>query len=169
MYKKFIYFVLAGLISINNISKAESSVFNIYLSADQSGAKASGKSIEQGIRTALAEVNNKIGNINVKLIIQNHRGSTPRAKKHLSQYLKDPDALVLFSGLHSPPLLANREFINKSGILVLDPWAAAGPITRYPSSENWIFRLSIDDSKAGYTITKFALSEGGIKKTCIVT
>ncbi len=66
--------------------------------------------------------------------------------------------------MHSPPLLAHRDFINENGILLLDPWAAAGPITRFPSDQNWIFRLSIDDSKAGYVITKHAVeAEGFIK------
>jgi len=78
--------------------------------------------------------------------------STPRFKKHLNRYLEDPKALLIFSGLHSPPLLANRELINQQGILILDPCTAAGSITRYAAEKNWIFRLSIDDSKAGYVI-----------------
>ncbi len=51
-------------------------------------------------------------------------------------------------------------FINENAILLLDPWAAATPITRYPSSDNWIFRLSIDDSKAGVVIVEHAVEEG---------
>jgi branched-chain amino acid transport system substrate-binding protein len=63
------------------------------------------------------------------------------------------------SGLHSPPLLANRDFINENKILTLDPWAAAGPITRPATEENWIFRLSVDDTKAGEVITQYAAKE----------
>jgi len=147
---------------------AEKGGLSIYLSADQTGVRASGVSIEQGIRVALDEVNNRLGGFNVSLKVLDHRGSTPRAKKHLSAYLKDPTALAVFSGLHSPPLLATRELINRKRILVLDPWAAAGPITRYPSAENWIFRLSIDDSKAGHIITHYALNRGGIKQPALL-
>jgi len=147
---------------------AEGGGLSIYLSADQTGARASGISIEQGIRVALDEVSNRLGGFNVSLKVLDHRGSTPRAKKHLSAYLRDPTALAVFSGLHSPPLLATREQINKKRILVLDPWAAAGPITRYPSKENWIFRLSIDDSKAGRVITHYALNRGGIKQPALL-
>ena len=67
---------------------------------------------------------------------------------------------MVFSGLHSPPLLANKAFINENKILLLDPWAAAGPITRSTSMNNWIFRLSVDDSNAGRFISKKALEEG---------
>ena len=43
---------------------------------------------------------------------------------------------------------------------MLDPWAAAGPITRTKNANNWIFRLSIDDSNAGTFISKQAIKEG---------
>ncbi len=156
--------ILAWVIMGVQQSKADSKrELAIYLSADRTGAKASGQSIEQGIRTALYEINNSIDQFPITLKVLDHRGSTPRAKKHLNVFLQDPSALVMFSGLHSPPLLAAREFINKKEILLLDPWAAAGPITRYPSRENWIFRLSVDDSKAGYVIADYAVLQEGIK------
>ena len=143
-------------------------VVRIYLDADRTGTKASGISIEQGIRTALSEVNNKLAGRDVELVIRDHRGNSRRSKGHLDEYLEDDRALAVFSGLHSPPLLANREFINKNGILLLDPWAAAGPITRPPSATNWIFRLSVDDSKAGYVIAKYAVEERSFKKPALL-
>jgi len=97
-----------------------------------------------------------------------HRGNTKRSKKHIQAYLDDKKAIAIFSGLHSPPLLANRDFINKNQVLVLDPWAAAGPITRYPDPENWIFRLSIDDSKAGEVITSYAVDHKKAKHPCLI-
>jgi branched-chain amino acid transport system substrate-binding protein len=140
------------------------SAFKLYISADRTGTIESGIAIEQGIRTALNEVNNTIGGKSVELVVLDHRGSTPRANEHLEMYLEDNDALALFSGLHSPPLLASRDYINENKILVLDPWAAAGPITRFPSKENWIFRLSVDDTKAGQFITDYAIGNEGFKK-----
>ncbi len=137
---------------------------SIYISADQTNARSSGKSIEQGLRTALSEVGYKLGKYPVTVKVLDHKGSTPRATKHLNLYNQDTTALALFSGLHSPPLLANLELIHKNQILVLDPWAAATPITRYPHVPNWVFRLSIDDSKAGYVITKFAIEKTKISK-----
>jgi len=134
--------------------------YQLILDADFSGTKASSVSIERGIRTALAEHNNSAGGYQFELVLRNHHGSTPRSKKNLKQVLKNPQALAVFSGLHSPPLLANRSFINNNQILLLDPWAAASPITRGTDKENWIFRLSVDDAKAGYVIANSAAKEG---------
>jgi branched-chain amino acid transport system substrate-binding protein len=61
-------------------------------------------------------------------------------------------------------LIKNRDFINENKALTLVPWAAAGFITRYPSKENWIFRLSIDDSRAGSTIIDYAMTQQQCKK-----
>jgi len=121
----------------------------IYIDADRTGAAESGISIEQGVRAGLASYGNQLNGRDVEVVIRDHQGSTPRSKRHLNEFLKDKDALLVVSGLHSPPLLANRDFINENKILTLDPWTAAGPITRPLTEENWIFRLSVDDTKAG--------------------
>lgn len=133
---------------------------SIYLSADQTVSKSSGRSIEQGIKTALSEVNFKLLGKEIQVVVLDHKGSSLRSKQHLDQFLNDKNALLIYSGLHSPPILESRDFINENEILMLDPWAAAGPITRYPSENNWIFRLSVDDTKAGSFITKSAFKEG---------
>ncbi len=132
----------------------------LYIDADWTGTRASSEAIERGIRVALDEADGLLAGRPVEVVTKNHHGNTRRSKKHLDEYLTDTQALAIFSGLHSPPLLANRDFINQSRILVLDPWAAAGPITRFPAPENWIFRLSVDDTKAGIVISQFALKRG---------
>ena len=153
--------VLLGVLVVVKPSVAiTSSSYSIYLDADFTGTKVSSISIQQGIQTALSEINNKAQGIGLNLVIKDHRGNSLRSRKNLETFLSDENALVMFSGLHSPPLLANKSFINNKKILLLDPWAAAGPITRSTDNENWIFRLSIDDSKAGEFITKQALAEG---------
>lgn len=130
---------------------------HIYLDADQSNNASSGNAIELGIRSALDEVENKLGGYPVKLIIKDHHGSSPRSQYHLEEFSEDPNGLVVFGGMHSPPLLNSRDYINDNNILTLVPWAAATPITRPQHNNNWIFRLSIDDSKAGKIIIENAL------------
>jgi len=153
--------LIATLLGLTGSTQAlEKPTYQIILDADFSGTKASSVSIERGIRTALAEHNNSAGGFEFELVRKNHHGSTPRSKKNLQQVLKNPQALAVFSGLHSPPLLANRSFINNNQILLLDPWAAASPITRGKDPQNWIFRLSVDDAKAGYVIANSAIKEG---------
>jgi branched-chain amino acid transport system substrate-binding protein len=105
-------------------------------------------------------VGDRLGGFQAEIVPLDHRGNSRRSLRHLETFARDDRALALFAGLHSPPLLENRDYINRNEILVLDPWAAAGPITRPPEGENWIFRLSIDDARAGYVIAREAVAEG---------
>lgn len=145
-------------------ASASQDTLRIYIDADFTVVKSAAESIEQGLRTALDEVDNSLVGHRVEIVRKNHRGSSPRSKSHLQQYLADEKALAIFAGLHSPPILAHRDYINEQEILLLVPWAAAGPITRYPSSQNWIFRLSIDDTKAGRVIARYAVQDQGYKR-----
>jgi branched-chain amino acid transport system substrate-binding protein len=133
-------------------------ILNIYIDADRSGAKESGFAIEKGIRLALSEIDYKIGDHEIKLLIRDHHGNTRRSSIHINEFIEDPDALAMFCGLHSPPVLSNLELIQNNDVLLLDPWAAAGPITRTPGrdKDNWIFRLSVDDNVAGKHIVSYA-------------
>lgn len=140
-------------------SAAGTSSINIYLDADRSNYIESARSIEQGVKTAFQEVDNTIQGREVNFVVLDHRGNSVRSKKNMGKFLNDPNALVIFAGLHSPPLIKYREYINKNQILTLVPWAAGAPITRYPSKENWVFRLSIDDKKAGERMASFAVKD----------
>lgn len=143
-------------------------VLTIYYSADRTGATSSGNSIEMGIRVALSEVGNVINGDTLVIKALDHRGSTPRFTQHCEEFLKDSTAFTMVGGLHSPPILKNRDYINENKILMLIPWAAAGPITRYPNRENWIFRLSIDDTKAGELITQYAIEKEKFTKPALL-
>ena len=143
MFLRFFIFVLFAV----NFLKADE--LNIYIDADFSAYIQSSKSIEMGILTAIQEHNELLGDTKIKVVRLNHKGNSLRSLKNIKTFLKDKNRLALFSGIHSPPLLANRNFINSNKALFMIPWAAAAPITRPTEGENWIFRLSVDDSKAG--------------------
>jgi len=152
--------LLILLSSISIVYGKQQLPYHIYLDADFTTTKESALSIEKGIKTALAEHNYLLNNIPFKVIIKDHRGNSRRSTKHLKEFVADDRALALFGGLHSPVLLTNKSMINSQKILTLVPWAAAGPITRTKHNENWIFRLSIDDSKAGNYIVTQSLKQG---------
>lgn len=133
--------------------------YHVYLDADMSISDASGRAIRQGIETGLAKHNREHQNQKIKLMIRDHRGNSRRSLKHLKEYLQDPKAIAVFSGLHSPPVLDNLEFINNNQILLLDPWAAAGPITRHNQTNNWVFRASVDDTTAGKFLIDDAIKD----------
>jgi branched-chain amino acid transport system substrate-binding protein len=129
----------------------------IYHDADYSLNQLSARAMKMGLLTALDEVDNEIQGYSLVLKEKNHRGNIKRSLLSMKAFLKDEKALFILGGLHSPPYIKNRTFINENKIPLLVPWAAGGPITRYPSSDNWVFRLSVDDSKAGIRISEFAL------------
>jgi branched-chain amino acid transport system substrate-binding protein len=141
--------------------------YRIYIDADFTHYTASAKSIEAGIKTALNKHQFQWEGAPIELKALDHRGNTRRSQKNLQLVAKDPMALGVFSGLHSPPLLTQRDWINQKNMTVLVPWAAAGPITRPKTIDNHIFRLSVDDHVVGpYLIKK--IKTLGLKKPFIL-
>lgn len=158
MARKFLILVLALFASVAQAAKPD--VLKIYLDADRTGHLESALSIEHGIKVAFSQKGNQISGIPVEFVTTDHRGNVLRSKKNMERFLKDSNGLVYIGGLHSPPLIKYREYINKSKMLTLVPWAAGTPITRYPSTEdNYVFRLSVDDSKVGKILVNYALEQ----------
>jgi branched-chain amino acid transport system substrate-binding protein len=137
----------------------ESKELTIYHDADYTNHSASATAMLMGMQTALSEVDHQIQGHQIKVISKNHRGNSKRSLRHMQQFLEDDSALFVLGGLHSPPYIQHRDFINENEILLLVAWAAGGPITRYAKGKNWVFRLSLDDLKAGHRLGQFALEE----------
>ncbi|MCF2857023.1 ABC transporter substrate-binding protein [Pseudoalteromonas sp. SMS1] len=129
---------------------------HIYHDSDYSTHKASAIAMKMGFLTALNEVDKQVQGFELKLLSMDHRGNSNRSFLHFKRFLKDPSGLFVLGGLHSPPYIKHRAFINKNQIPLLVPWAAGGPITRYDQGENWVYRLSVDDTKAGPKLVEFA-------------
>ena len=89
----------------SGLAQALPAVYHLYLDADYDGARSSSVAIEEGIRTALDEINYRVGNTPVKLITRNPRGNTRRSRAPLPERVDDPQARGLYCGLHSPPVL----------------------------------------------------------------
>jgi branched-chain amino acid transport system substrate-binding protein len=140
----------------------------LYINADYSISAAAAQSIELGIRTALEEVDFLLGGQEVALTPMDNRGNVKRSHRTMGKFLESDTALAMFGGLNSPPFLTHREFLNENRVLTLLPWSAAGPITRSTGSENWIFRLSVDDSLSGSFFVQKAVEQGGCKRVALV-
>ena len=140
-------------------AQASDKIIRIYQDADLSNHVESSTAIQKGIEVAFDEINNEIDGYKLEFKYLDHRGNVVRSKQNYQKFLNDDKALAIYSGIHSPPLITNREFINKNKALTLVPWAAGGPITRYPSPENWVFRLSVDDTHAGGVIIDSAIND----------
>lgn len=159
--KKLCFIVCILLFPVHTI--ADGGVIHIYQDADISNHRESSEAIQKGIEVAFDEIGNEIDGFKVVYKYLDHRGNVVRSKRNYQQFIDDPNALAIYSGIHSPPLIKNRAFINENQALTMVPWAAGGPITRHPSADNWIFRLSIDDTQAAPVIIDFALKNQGCK------
>ena len=153
-----IFFIVFWVIS----PTAFANTYHIYLDTDFSNNVQSGEAIRNGMQTAIDyyQKNRKISKFTVEIKSLDHRANTRRSLKNFKDALNDKKMLAVFGGLHSPPLITNKSFINENMIPTLVPWAAGGPITRTAKKLNWIFRLSVDDSQAGEFISKSAIKEG---------
>ena len=145
-----------------SIAQAEERILRIYHDADWVNLDQASESIWRGAHTALSEVDYRAGGYKIELVKRNHSGNVLRSLTNLQEFLKDDQAFAVLTGMHSPPLIKNRTFINENEILTLVPWAAGGPITRYADGPNWVFRLSVDDTKAGAVL----VSEAAKEKNC---
>ena len=153
-----IFFIIICSLSLHTLAKD----FHIYLDADLSNNVESGESIRNGMQMAIDHYfkNKKENEFTVTIKSLDHRGNTRRSLKNFKLALDDPKMIAVFGGLHSPPLITNKGFINDNQIPTLVTWAAGGPITRTTKKKNWIFRLSVDDSQAGRLISQTAVNEG---------
>lgn len=141
---------------------ANSDSLELYIDADYSINVAAAESIQLGVETALSEVENDLGGFDVRVVPMDHRGNVKRSHLNMKRYLQSNQALALIGGLHSPPYLSHKDFMNENQVLTLLPWSAAGPITRAnPGFENWIFRLSVDDFQSGDYLIREAVDRGG--------
>ncbi|KPH94255.1 hypothetical protein AMS58_13205 [Pseudoalteromonas porphyrae] len=131
-------------------------VFNIYHDSDYSTHNPSAVAMQMGFMTALNEVGNTVNGYQINFLEKDNRGNSNRSFLTMKRFLNDPKGLAILGGLHSPPYIKHRDFINENGLLLLVPWAAGGPITRYPNIKNWVFRLSLDDTKAGMKMVEYA-------------
>ena len=138
---------------------SEARVLKVYHDSDWANNIESSEAIWRGMELALSEVDYVVNGTRIELVKKSHNGNVTRSLRNMKAFLADEEAIAVFSGMHSPPLITNRAFINENNIPLLVPWAAGGPITRYPSSENSIFRLSVDDTKAGEVLVEHGLNE----------
>lgn len=158
------FLIFIGLSSFGNAKPLE-----LYIDADYSVSYAAAEAIELGVRTALAESNNQLGGLPVTLLRKDHRGNVKRSFRTMKQFLESDTALAIIGGLHSPPYISNRDYMNENRVLTLLPWSAGAPITRASDGhENWFFRVSVDDTKSGEFFVQEALERQGCASLALI-
>lgn len=137
----------------------------IYIDADYSIMPAPAEAIEIGLRSAFAGT---WAEHEIAIIPKNHRTNARRSLDTFQQAFHDPSAIAVIGGMHSPPYFVNGAQINELAVPLLLPWSAGGMLTRLSEGDdNWIFRLSVDDTKAAETLVRHGSSVGCSKASLI--
>ncbi len=161
--------IAAAAALLAGMAAASDAPLDLVIDADYSIAADGAHAIEAGVRAALEQADYRLGGLPVRVVSADHRGNVKRSRATMQDYLRNDRALAMIGGVHSPTYLANRDFINDSGILLLLPWSAAAPITRAGAGRtNWIFRLSVDDSRAGEFLVHHAVETRGCKRPALL-
>ena len=164
---RLIYAAMAGFLAAGSAATgAGQDRLTIYIDADYTHLSAPAEAIETGLRTALAET---WAEDLVTILPRDHRANARRSFDNIRDAVADQTAIAVVGGMHSPPYLIHGAEINAAGMPLLLPWSAGGPITRLADgADNWIFRLSVDDTKAGAFLLDAAQSAGCAKIGLIV-
>ncbi|MDD1784103.1 DctP family TRAP transporter solute-binding subunit [Enterovibrio sp. ZSDZ35] len=123
----------------------------VALDADMSGNSAlSGLAIRRGIEIAIEEINQSGGLLGkeVALIARDNSMIPSRGLDNLEIFAGLPNLLAVFSGISSPVVLAELDYLHQNKTLMLVPWAAATPIVSNEHSPNYVFRVSVRDEYA---------------------
>ncbi len=158
---------LGGASSPRSAGEAPPVVYRIHLDRDMTDTYPASRAIEAGLRVAFADFDGSDlipgREVRIEFVAHDHRKNMYRSKRHMDAFIADPRGLAFVADAHSPQLIKYRDHLNANQALTLVPWAAGGPITRAATEENWIFRLSVDDQKAGAVIAADAVRNLGCR------
>lgn len=123
----------------------------------------SAQAIEQGIDTAIAEINaagGVLGGRKLALVTRDNRSVPARSQFNLRQFAGMTDLVAVFGGRFSPVMIADLPLVKELGLILLDPWGSADGITDNDMTPNYVFRLSLRDSYAMPAMIGYAKAKG---------
>ncbi len=118
--------------------------------------------IRAGMNIAIEEINAKGGVLGRRLEIEerDNRSVPARGVANAKAFAENPDVVAFLSGKFSPVVLEQLKFVQESGLILLDPWAAADDIIENGFKPSFIFRLSLSDSIAIAALLQNARNRG---------
>ncbi|MBF0316700.1 MAG: DctP family TRAP transporter solute-binding subunit [Nitrospirae bacterium] len=132
----------------------------IGLNADMSmGAAVTGMAIRRGMELAVGEINARGGLLGKKLsiVVMDHTVSSDLSEKNIRYFSRMKNLVAVMGGIHGLLIMGDLELIHKEKIIYLVPWAASDKITNNSYNPNYVFRVSINDEKAGHFLVQQAL------------
>jgi len=123
----------------------------------------SAQAVRLGMKIAVDEINQRGGVLGGrKLMIEerDNRSVPARSLQNLRELAALPDLVAVFCGKYSPVVVQALPLIHQLKLPLLDPWAAADPITSHDFQPSYTFRLSLKDSWAMETMLSSAGQRG---------
>jgi branched-chain amino acid transport system substrate-binding protein len=111
----------------------------------------SAQAVEQGIRTAMDEINaagGVLGGRRLELVTRDNHSVPARATDNLKELAAMKDMVAVFCARFSPVVLETLPLYHQLGLILLDPWASADGIIDNGFKPNYAFRLSLRDQVA---------------------
>lgn len=149
--------------------KHNSDIVAIGIDADLSGgAKGAGLAIKRGVELAVDTINEQGGLLekHVVVVAKDHQGVSTQAKENINAFIKDKNIIAVIGGKHSAIITSYMPEIQNNHLLFFSPWAAAPSVTENGYSNNFCFRVSLNDRIASDFLAQEALKLG--KKPLIV-
>ena len=119
----------------------------------------SAQAVQQGIQIAIEEINRAggvLGGRKLELVTRDNRSVTAIGVDNLRELATMANLVAVFGGKFSPIYIECLPVAQQLGILLLDPWGSADPITDNAYRPSYIFRLSLKDAWAGPAFVRFA-------------
>jgi branched-chain amino acid transport system substrate-binding protein len=126
----------------------------------------SAQAIRLGAQIAVDEINASggvLGGRSLALVEKDDRSVPARFIKNLREFAADPNVVAVLCGKYSPVVVEAIPEIHQLKLPLLDPWAAADPITAHDFWPNYIFRLSLRDTWAIQVMLRHAEQRGARK------
>lgn len=167
--KKFaVQLLLAGLLAWNSSAIATVAGGNIKIAIDAEFGipdSTSAQAVRDGALVAVNEINAAGGVLGRKLevVVRDNRAVPARSLNNLRELAADPDVVAVMCGRYSPAVIEVLPEIHRLKLPLLDPWAAADPITENAYSPSYVFRLSLRDSWALQVMMRHAKKLGARK------
>lgn len=119
----------------------------------------SAQAIRMGAQIAIDEINaagGVLGGRKLALVEKDNRSVPARSLNNLRELAADPNVVAVLCGKFSPVVVEALPEIHRLKLPLLDPWAAADPITEHDFRPGYVFRLSLRDSWAVETMVRHA-------------
>ena len=130
--------------------------------------KTFGESVQKGFELALAEANNKAGDLTIEKVIVDDRNDATEATNVAGKLVEQDKVSVVIGSVTSKCTVPASAIAQSKGVVMISPTATATKVTMDPIRKDDIFRACFIDPFQGTVGAKFAAKELKAKTAAIM-